>query len=201
MARRLEAAPHGGRALLLPADGGRRGGEAAAGQNSLQQVGGGRLLDVVLEDAVRVAVAADRKVKVVGGPATADHRVELFAGHQLVDDSVGGVGGDALGGVNGGGVAELDGLPHVVTGEGDGFAGAQVVRSEFAVGGESSDGPPVAVADPVAAVGEAAVIEAGDDQVADTGPIPIGEVGLKDRPVAAEARGAGPFVEICDLTT
>src|SRR5215207_1569462 len=146
MARRLEAAPHGGRALLLPADGGRGGGEAAAGQDSLQQVGGGRLLDVVLEDAVRVAVAADRKVKVVGGPATADHRVELFAGHQLVDESVGGVGGDALGGVNGGGVAELDGLPHVVTGEGDGFAGAQVVRSEFAVGGESSDGPPVAVA-------------------------------------------------------
>jgi len=92
MARRLEAAPHGGRALLLPADGGRRGGEAAAEQNSLQQVGGGRLLDVVLEDAVRVAVAADRKVKVVGGPATADHRVELFAGHQLVDESVGGIG-------------------------------------------------------------------------------------------------------------
>jgi hypothetical protein len=46
------------------------------------------------------------KPKVVGGPAAADRGVQLFPGHQLVDEAVGGVGGDPLGGVDGGGVAE-----------------------------------------------------------------------------------------------
>ncbi len=65
----MEAAPQVGRGLLLPADGGRRGGEAAAEQDPLQHVGGGGFTDVGLEDAVGVAVAADRQVEVVGGPA------------------------------------------------------------------------------------------------------------------------------------
>ena len=39
---------------------------------------------------------ADDDVEVVGGPATADRRVQLFSGHQLVDEAVGGVDGDPL---------------------------------------------------------------------------------------------------------
>ncbi len=115
----MEAAPHVGGGLLLPTDGGRGGGEAAAEEDPVQHVGGSELTDLGMEDAVGVAVAADRQVEVVGGPAAADHRVELLAGHQLIDKAVGGVGGDALGGVNGGRIPELDRLPHITSGQGD----------------------------------------------------------------------------------
>src|SRR5215207_4377692 len=172
MAGRLEAASQVVRGLFLPADGGRGGGEAAAEQDPAQHVSSGVLTDVGLEDLVGVAVAADRQVEVVGSPAAADHGVELFAGHQLVDEAVGGVGGNALGGVDGGGVAERDRLPYVVTGQGHGFAGAAVGRFDAAVGREGGDDPSVAVADPVPAGGEAAVVPAGDDQVADAARFP-----------------------------
>src|SRR5829696_2654401 len=178
-ARDPEAASQVGRCLFLPSDGCRGGGEAAAGQDPAQHVGGGGFTDVGLEDAVGVAVAADRKVEVVRGPAAADHGVELFAGHQVVDEAVGGVGGDSLGGVDGGGVAELDRLPHIVPGQGDRLAGAAVEGADAAVGGEGGDGPPVAVADPVPAGGEAAVVAAGDDQVIDTGAVPVRQVDLQ----------------------
>ena len=116
----MEAASQVGCGLLLPSDGGRGGGEAAAGQDPLQQVGGGGFTKIGSEDAVGVAVTAYGYVNMVGGPSAADRCIELFAGHQLVDEAVGGVGGDALGGVDGGGVAEFDRLPHVVTGQGYG---------------------------------------------------------------------------------
>src|SRR5829696_5291316 len=157
MAGRLETPPHRGRGLFLPADGGSRGGEVAAEENPVQQVGGCELTDLGLEDAVGVSVAAHRQVEVVRGASAADHGVELFAGHQLVNEAVGGVGGDALGGVDSGGVAELDRLPHVTGGQGDRLPRAAMNCPRAAIGGEGGDGPAVAVADPVAAGGEATV--------------------------------------------
>jgi hypothetical protein len=53
-ARGVEAASQVGRGLFLPADGGRGGGEAAAGQDPAQHVGGGEFTNLGLEDAVGV---------------------------------------------------------------------------------------------------------------------------------------------------
>ena len=58
------------------------------------------------DDAVGVAVADDLKVEVVGVPAAGQHGVQLLPGFLAGEQAVHGVGGDALGGVNGGGVAE-----------------------------------------------------------------------------------------------
>ena len=66
------------------------------------------------DDGVRVAVADDLQVQVVGVPAAGEHRVQLLAGLGAGGDAVHGVGGDALGAVDGGGVAELGGGGHVV---------------------------------------------------------------------------------------
>jgi hypothetical protein len=55
---------------------------------------------------VRVAVADDLQVEVIRDPAAGKHRIQLLprflSGYQAVHR----VGGDALGGVNGDGVAE-----------------------------------------------------------------------------------------------
>ena len=58
---------------------------------------------------MRVAVADDLQVEVVGGPSAAEHGVELLAGFLPGSEPVHGVGGDALGGVDGGGIAEAGG--------------------------------------------------------------------------------------------
>ena len=57
-------------------------------------------------DAVRVAVADDLQVKVVGVPAAGEHGVQLLPGLMPGQQAVHGVGGDALGRMDGGGVAE-----------------------------------------------------------------------------------------------
>src|SRR5215217_4702315 len=139
----MEAASQVGCRLFLPSDGGRGGGEAAAGQDPLQQAGGGGFTKIGPGDAVGVAVTAYGYVNMVGGPSAADRCIELFACHQLVDETVGGVGGDALGGVDGGGVAELDRLPHVMTGQGHGLPCAAMNCPYAAVGVEGGDGPAV----------------------------------------------------------
>ena len=72
---------------------------------------------------MRVAVADDLEVEVVGVPAAGEHRVELLPGLLPGDQAVHGVGGDALGGVDGGGVAELGRGADVVGGQPDGAAG------------------------------------------------------------------------------
>ena len=49
-----------------------------------------------------VAVADDPQVEVVGGPAAGEHCVQLLPGLLPGQQAVHGVGGDALGGVDGG---------------------------------------------------------------------------------------------------
>ena len=55
---------------------------------------------------MRVAVADDLQVEVVRVPAAGEHGVQLLPGLLPGDQSMHGVGGDALGGMDGGGVAQ-----------------------------------------------------------------------------------------------
>ena len=57
------------------------------------------------DDGVRVAVADDLQVQVVGGPSAGEHGVQLLPGFLPGDQAVHGVGGDALGGMDGGRIA------------------------------------------------------------------------------------------------
>ena len=85
--------------------GGGRG--VVAGEDLLQDLGRRAGCDGFGSDeGVRVAVADDLKVEVVGGPSAGEHGVQLLAGLLPGEQAVHGVGGDALGGVDGGGVAE-----------------------------------------------------------------------------------------------
>ena len=84
---------------------------------------------------MRVAVADDLQVKVVGGPAAGEHGVQLLPGLLPGSEAVHGVGGDALGGVDGGGVAEAGRVADVVGGESDGELAAVVPDCQVAVSG------------------------------------------------------------------
>ena len=84
---------------------------------------------------MRVAVADDLQVEVVGGPSAGEHRVQLLPGLLPGGQAVHGVGGDALGGVDGGGVAETGRLADVVGGQPDGEAAAVVPDGEVAAAG------------------------------------------------------------------
>jgi hypothetical protein len=88
-----------------------------------------------------------------------------------------GVGGYALGCVDGGGVAEACRLPDVVPGEPDGEVAAGVPRGQVAAVADLGDGPAVAVLDPLGGGGEAepAIVGPGDDHISDTGPVPVGQ--------------------------
>ena len=78
-----------------------------AGDDLLQRLGRGARCDGVRSDeGVRVAVADDLKVEVVGMPAAGQHRVQLLPGLLPGHQAVHRVGGDALRGVNSGGVTE-----------------------------------------------------------------------------------------------
>ena len=100
---------------------------------------------------MRVAVAGDVEVEVVGELATRQRDVEQVAVFVTGEDDVAGAGGDALGAVDGGGVPELDGLGDVVGGQGDGLAELVVDHAQGAVGVDLLDVPAVAVLDPVGA--------------------------------------------------
>jgi hypothetical protein len=87
-----------------------------------------------------------------------------------------GVGGDALGGVDGGGVAETSRGADVVGGQQDRVVAAVVSYGEADLVAHCSDRPAVAVFDPVGGgEAESAVVAAGDDHISDTGPIPVGQ--------------------------
>ena len=95
--------------------GGRR---VVAGQDLLQGLGRGAGRDGVGADhTVGVAVADDLEVEVVGVPAAGEHGVELLPGFLAGEQAVHGVGGDALGAVDGGGVAEPGRGADVVGGQ------------------------------------------------------------------------------------
>ena len=110
-----------------------------------------------------------------------------------------GVGGDALGGVDGGGVAETGRLADIVGGESDGEAAAVVSDSQVAVSADMGDGPAVAVFDPVGGgEAESSVVAAGDDHISDTGPVPVGQRHLGCRRGVIEPMRAGTGVQFGD---
>ena len=111
-----------------------------------------------------------------------------------------GVGGDALGGVDRGGVAEFDELGDVVGGQREPVVVAQVPDVDRAVAVNGGDLPAVAVADPGGvAAGEVTVVPSGDHRVPDTGLVAVTEVDLASGPVPVEPGGAGGGVEGGDL--
>ena len=81
---------------------------------------------------MRVAVADDLQVQVVGGPSAGEHGVQLLPGLLPGDQAVHGVGGDALGGMDGGRVPELGGLGDVVGGQPGGEVAAGVPDRQVA---------------------------------------------------------------------
>ena len=81
---------------------------------------------------MRVAVADDLQVEVIGGPSAGEHGVQLLPGLLSGGQAVHGVGGDALGGVDGGGVAEAGRLADVVGGEPCGEVAAVVSDDQVA---------------------------------------------------------------------
>ena len=116
-----------------------------------------------------------------------------------VNEAVHGVGGDALGGVDGGGVAETGRGAHIVNGQPDGQVAAVVPDGQVTVSTDAGDGPPVAVFDPVGGCeSESAVVAAGDDHISDTGLIAVGQPHHSIRHLPVEAVVSGAAVEFGD---
>ena len=87
-----------------------------------------------------------------------------------------GVGGDALGGVDGGGVPEAGPLADVVGREAYSAVAAGVADGQVAVLAEVGDGPAVAVLNPIdGSKAQPSVVGPGDDHISDTGPVPVGQ--------------------------
>ena len=82
-----------------------------------------------------VAVADDLEVEVVGVPAAGEHGVQLLPGLLPGQQAVHGVGGDALGGMDGGGVAESGRGANIVDGQPDGELAAGVPDGQVALSG------------------------------------------------------------------
>ena len=146
-----------------------------------------------------VAVADDLEVEVVGVPAAGEHGVQLLPGLLPGQQAVHGVGGDALGGMDGGGVAESGRGLNVVGGKSDGEVAAGVSDGQVALFAEVGDGPAVAVFDPVGGgEAESAVVGAGDDHVSDTGPVSVGQTHLGYCRRVIEPVRAGTGVQLGD---
>src|SRR4029453_237360 len=101
------------------------------------------------DEAVRVAVADHLQVKVIRGPAAGEHGVQLLPGLLSGQQAVHGVGGDALGAVNGGGVAETGRGARIVERQPDGEVSPGVPDGEVTAPADTDDGPAVAVPNPV----------------------------------------------------
>ena len=139
-------------------------------------------------------------VDVVGALAAAHHHVQRLGGGGVGDQAAGGGDGAALRAVHGAGVGQLHVRGHVGRGKlqltrlsvragrGDRHDGQRPVPAAF------GDAPGVAVGDePLPRFGpQAAFVEAGDDQVADAGPVAVGQLDavLFDEPALDEV-GAG----------
>ncbi len=146
-----------------------------------------------------VAVADDLEVEVVGVPAAGEHGVQLLAGLLPGQQAVHGVGGDALGGMDGGGVAESGRGAHIAIRQPDGQPAAVVPDREVTLLADVGDGPPVAVLHPIGgSESESAVVAAGDDHISDTGLVPVGQTHLGRRWGVVEAMLTGATVEVGD---
>lgn len=130
------------------------------------------------DDRVLVAVADGGEVNMIAGP-TAGHRDgEQLPRFPCRDDGVGGVGGDPLRSVDGGGVAELDVITDVLGGQDDLASGRQMRDSERAGPANTVDAPAVAVLHPISAAdGQLAIVASADD-VPTTGGIAVPERNL-----------------------
>jgi len=112
----------------------------------------------------------------VGVPAAGEHRVQLLSGFLPGQQAVHGVGGDALGGMDGAGIAETGRGLNVVGGKSDGEVAARVPHGQVALFADAGDSPTVAILNPISGgETEPAVVAAGDDQISDTGPVPVGQ--------------------------
>ena len=154
------------------------------------------------QDCVRVSVADDRQVEVVGGAAAGQHGVELLPRLMAGSEAVHGVDGDALSAVHCGGVAELGGTADVVSGQGHRAAVLCVPHLQSAVLGDVQDCPSVAVLDPVGGGdAEPPVVSAGDDHIAGGRTVSVGQLDLSAGAGVVEAVGAGAPVQLGDEVT
>jgi hypothetical protein len=85
----------------------------------------------------------------ISGPAAGEHGVHLLSGFPPSDETVHGLGGDALGTVDGGGVAETGRGTHIVNRQADAQLAAVAPDGEVTAPADAGDGPAVAVLDPV----------------------------------------------------
>ncbi len=116
-----------------------------------------------------------------------------------VSEAVHGVGGDALGGVDGAGIAETGRGAQIVERQPDGQVAAVVPDREVTAPADAGDGPPVAVFDPVGGgESESAVVAAGDDHVSDARLIAVGQTHHLVRHIPVEAMISGAAVEFGD---
>jgi hypothetical protein len=131
------------RVLKLTQQGGGGDGRVVAGEDLLQGLGRSWGCDGFGPDhSVRVTVADDLEVEVVGVPAAAEHGVELLAGLLPCEQSVHGVGRNPLSAVDRGGVAETGRFADVVGGQLDGAVAAVVPDGQGTFSAEVGDGPP-----------------------------------------------------------
>ena len=147
-----------------------------------------------------VAVADDLEVEVVGVPAAGEHGVQLLPGFLPGQQAVHGVGGDALGGVDGGGVTE--------TGRGarrsPRAAGrlswlrlCRTVRSPLRPTRVMVQRSPF-LTQSVAESRRRRSLRAGDDHVADTRPVSVPQTHFLPGRGTVEAMIAGAAVELGD---
>ena len=132
-------------------------------------------------------------------PAAGEHGVQLLPGLLPGQQAVHGVGGDALGGVDGGGIAETGRGRDVIGGELALEVAAAVPDGEVAAPADAGDGPAVAVLDPVGGrESEPAVVAAGDDHIADTRQVSVRQTHFLPGRGVVEAMIAGSAVELSD---
>ena len=146
-----------------------------------------------------VAVADDLKVEVVDVPAAGEHGIELLPGLLPGQQAVHRVGGDALGRMDRGGIAETGRLAHIVDRQPDGQVAAGVSHGQVTVFADVGNHPAVPVFHPVGG-GEAepAVVAAGDNHISDTRLIAIGQRHLGRGGAVIETMFPGPAVELGD---
>jgi len=88
---------------------------------------------------------------------------------------------------------------HIVGGQPDGQLALVVPDTQVTAPVDAGDGPPVPVFDPVGrSKFESAVVGPGDNQISDTGLVPVSQVHLSSGRDVAEAMIAGSSVQIGD---
>src|SRR5512133_2832076 len=155
--------------------GGRGPCRVVAGQDVFEKVGRrGGPNGLWPDDAVRVAVPNSLHVEVVGDLAAGQHGVQVLPGLVSGGEAVHGVYRDSLRGVHGGGVTQLRRGLYVGGWQSHSVSVATMLDVKITTGVDGDYGPAVAVFDPVGRCQpELAVVAAGNDQLADAGPVPI----------------------------